>query len=84
MKIRDCTELVDVPYNANRSQWKSSAAFTDRSVIMKLSSETACAIGFGYALTAQVFQRILHTVKIFHLELFAMHSIIAWILISIL
>ena len=49
---------VIVLYIANRSRWKSFCSLADQLVTVNFFNETACATGFGYCPTMNVFQRI--------------------------
>ena len=69
-------------YTANPLRWKSFMVFVDRLVTMKLSSEIACAVGFGHARLPSNhkcfpanYSLFSHTVKLFHFKWFAIYGI---------
>ena len=65
----------------NRSRWKIFTVFVDQSIITKLSSEIACAIGFAHTRLPSNcecfpvnYSLVLHTAKFFHLKRFAIYG----------
>ena len=67
--MRGLTESTSVPCIANHLRWRSFMIFV-------YETFPACAIGSRLMpKLRKVFELILHTVKVFHLEQFAMYSI---------